>query len=171
LDFVAKNTGVKPDYYGAMTMSGLSNLIDFLGGIQYTVPENMYYFDSSQNLKINLQKGNQKLSGDQAVQLVAYRGYAKGNAAREDTQLGFAKAFCSTFLKLENLSRAKAILYNIYYNVETDFTDADLNALGEVIFQFDTYEQKFSRIPGSATKDGYYSVSATNAAAMFEIYK
>lgn len=171
VDFVAQQTGVKADFSGAMTMSGLANLIDFLGGISYTVPENMYYFDPVQNLKINLKKGSQVLNGDQAVQLVAYRGYAKGNSAREDTQLSFAKSFCTTFLKPENLSRAKAILYNLYYNLDTDFTEADLNALGDVIFQFNSYEQKFARIPGAATSDGFYTVSTSNAAKMLEIYK
>lgn len=169
-EFIAQETGITPDYYAAMPMHALANLIDFLGGIQYNVPEDMYYFDPTQNLKINLQKGNQLLTGDQAVQLVAYRGYDKGNVAREDTQLEFSRTFCKTFLKKENLSRMKAIMYNVYYNVETDFEEADMNALGEVIFNFDTYEQTFTRIPGSMTSQGFYAISASKAKDLFKIY-
>lgn len=169
-EFIAQETGITADYYVSMPMYALSNLIDFLGGIRYNVPEDMYYFDPTQNLKINLQKGDQLLTGDQAVQLVAYRGYANGNTAREDTQLGFARTFCQTFLRKENLSRVKAIMYNVYYNVETDFEEVDMNALGEVIFGFDSYEQTFTRIPGSTTSAGFYAISASKAKELFKIY-
>ncbi len=169
-EFVAQETGITADYYVSMPMYALSNLIDFLGGIQYTVPEDMYYFDPTQNLKINLQKGSQLLTGDQAVQLVSYRGYANGDTAREDTQLNFVRAFCSTFLRPENLSRAKAIMYNVMYNVETDFEELDMNTLGEVIFSFDSYEQTYTRIPGSTTSAGFYAISASKAKELFKIY-
>jgi LCP family protein required for cell wall assembly len=170
-DYVEQYVGIKPDYYGVMNMSALSNLIDFLGGIRYKVPQNMYYFDPTQNLKINLKAGNQLLTGDQAVQLVAFKGYSKGNAARENTQIEFAKAFCSAFLVPDNLSRAKSILYNVFYNVETDFEEADLHELGEMMFQFGSYEQSFGRIHGSANKDGYYNIDIDAAKKAFEIYK
>ncbi len=170
-EFVAQETGITPDYYAAISMSGLANLIDFLGGIPYNVPENMYYFDSSQNLKINLRAGNQTLTGDQAVQLVAYRGYAAGNAAREETQLGFAKAFCSLFLRAENLSRFKSIFYNITYNVETDFDESDLNVTGDLIFHFNEYSQVFTKIPGAPAGDVYYAISTSRAESMFSTYK
>ncbi len=170
-EFVFQQTGVMPDYYGAMTMSGLANLIDFLGGIQYKVPQNMYYFDPTQNLKINLKAGTQTLTGDQAVQLVAFRGYPNGNATREETQIGFARVFCQSFLTPENLARAKSILYNVIYHVDTDFEEMDLNTLGEVIFNFTGYAQNFSRIPGSSTKDGYYNIGSSNAKAMLQIYQ
>jgi len=169
-EFIAQETGITADYYVSMPMYALSNLIDFLGGIQYTVPEDMYYFDPTQNLKINLKQGSQLLTGDQAVQLVAYRGYANGKTAREDTQIGFARAFCTTFLRPENLSRAKAIMYNVLYNVETDFEEPDMNALGEIIFGFDGYEQSFTRIPGSTTSAGFYAISASKAKELFKIY-
>ncbi len=170
-DYVEQYVGIKTDYYAVMNMSALSNLIDFLGGIRYKVPQNMYYFDPVQNLKINLKAGNQLLTGDQAVQLVAFKGYANGNAARENTQIEFAKAFCSTFLVPDNLSRAKAILYNVFYNIETDFEEADLNELGEMMFQFGSYEQNFGRIHGSANKEGYYNIDTNAAKQAFEIYK
>lgn len=168
-EFVAREIGVTVDHYAAMSMSALENLIDFLGGIQYNVPQNMYYFDPTQNLHINLKSGPQKLNGDQVVQLVTYRGYTKGDTAREDTQLSFARAFCETFLVPANLSRAKAILYNVFYNVETDFQEMDLNELGETIFHFDAYTQSYVRIPGKAGKT-YYTLDSTKAKAMFQGY-
>ena len=168
-EFIAQETGITPQYYAAMSMSALANLIDFLGGISYAVPQDMYYFDSVENFRINLKAGMQTLNGDQAVQLVAYRGYAGGNSAREDTQIGFAKAFCATFLRAENLSRAKSMLYNIYYNLKTDFEESDLDTLGEVIFNFPQYSSSFTRVPGAKSGD-HYAINSQRARALFEPY-
>ncbi|MBQ3074844.1 MAG: LCP family protein, partial [Clostridia bacterium] len=108
-NFVQQETGVLVDHYAAMPMSAISNLIDILGGISYKVPCAMYYYDPYQNLKINLKAGEQTLSGDQVLQMLCYRGYSDGREGREDTQLGFARAFCVTFLTPDNLSRAGSI--------------------------------------------------------------
>lgn len=169
-EFVQQETGVLADYYAAMPMSALSNLIDILGGISYDVPENMYYSDPAQNLKINLKAGRQTLNGDRALQLVRYRGYAGGNTAREDTQLGFIRAFCSTFLTPSNLSRASSIFNNMYYNCATDFEASDLNQWGEAIFNLSTYSQNYTRIPGAASGK-FYAISTPRAKAMFEVYQ
>lgn len=168
--FVQQETGVLVDYYAAMPMSALSNLIDILGGISYKVPTTMYYYDPYQNLKINLKAGQQKLSGDQALQMLCYRGYSNGVEGREDTQLGFAKSFCVTFLTPANLSRAGAILNNMYYNCETDFDEGDLKELGEMLFNVSTYSQNYTRIPG-AKGSSYYAISTSRAKAMFEAYQ
>lgn len=168
-DFVKREIGVEPDYYLALSMDGLSNMIDFLGGIQFNVPENMYYFDPTQNFKINLKAGNQLLSGDGAIQLLSYRG--SGTGAREDVQISFAKTFCGAFLQSGNLSLAKSIFYNVVYNADTDFTENDLSARGSIIFNFAGYSQSYGRIPGATNSDGTYSVSASKARTMFEAYQ
>lgn len=168
-EFIVQQVGIAPQYYAAMSMSALANLIDFLGGISYKVPQDMYYFDPVENFRINLKAGQQTLNGDQAVQLVSFCGYAGGSSAREDTQIAFAKAFCTTFLRAENLSRAKAILYNIYYNLKTDFEEGDLDRLGEIIFNFPQYTHSFMRIPGAKSGD-YYTINIQRASAMFEPY-
>lgn len=168
--FVQQETGVTADFYAAMPMSALSNLVDILGGISYKVPTTMYYYDPAQNLKINLKAGEQKLSGDEALQMLCFRGYSDGAEGREDTQLGFARAFCVTFLKPDNLTRAEAILNNMYYNCETDFDQGDLKELGEMMFNVSTYTQTYTRIPG-AKNSSYYVISTQRAKAMFEIYQ
>lgn len=167
-EFVAQETGVTADFYATLSVDGLANLIDFLGGIQYNVPYAMQCFDPEINFRVNLAAGNQTLNGDKAVQLVAYA--QRGHEAREDVQLGFVQAFCRSFLVADNLSRAKAILYNLYYNVETDFEEVHLNELGEVLFNFNEYSASFERIPGKASGD-FYAINATRAKALYEIYQ
>lgn len=167
---IKEETGVLADYYAAMPMPALTNLIDILGGITYDVPCAMYYYDPEQNLKINLPAGEQKLSGDKALQMLCYRGYDDGITGREDTQLGFARAFCVTFLTPSNLSRAKAILNNMYYNCETDFNDTAYRELGEMMFNVSSYAQNYTRIPGSRGEK-FYVVNTKRAKSMFEIYQ
>ncbi len=167
-DFIQQETGVMPDYYAAMPMSAVSNLIDFLGGINYNVPQDMYYFDPTQNLKINLKAGEQTLTGDKAIQLLAYRSY--GDANRQQTQLSFVKKFCTTFFVADNLSRAGAIVNNMYYNCQTDFDEAALGAVGTMIFNFTTYSQTYIQIPGAAS-GSYYAISTSRAKSMFKIYQ
>jgi len=167
-EFVAQETGITAAFYATLSVDGLANLIDFLGGIQYNVPYAMQCFDPEINFRVNLAAGNQTLNGDKAVQLVAYA--KKGLTAREDVQLGFVQAFCRSFLVADNLSRAKAILYNLYYNVETDFEEVHLNELGEVIFNFSEYSATFERIPGKASGD-FYAINASRAKALYEIYQ
>jgi hypothetical protein len=59
----------------------------------------------------------------------------------------------------------------VVFHIDTDFEEMDLNALGEVIFNFTGYTQNFSRIPGNSTKDGYYNIGSSNAKAMLQIYQ
>ncbi|MBR2615848.1 MAG: LCP family protein [Clostridia bacterium] len=167
--FILQETGINADYYATVSMSGFANFVDFLGGVSYTVPENMYYFDPTQNLRINLKAGAQTLTGDQALQLMAYRGYKDGAVAREETQIDFAKACCEALLRPDLLSRAKAVMYSLYYNLETDFDESAMNALGEMIFHFDEYTLEAERIPGSVSGE-FYLISTSRAKKLFEIY-
>ena len=167
---IQEETGVLADYYAAMPMSALTNLIDILGGIKYKVPCTMYHYDPYQNLRINLAAGEQTLNGDQALQMLCYRGYSDGITGREDTQLGFVRSFCLSFMSPSNLSRAKAILNNMYYNCETDFSEASFKELGEMMFNLSSYAPTFTRIPG-ARGSSRYAINSSRAQSMFEIYQ
>ena len=57
-EFVAQETGITADFYATLSVDGLANLIDFLGGIQYNVPYAMQCFDPEINFRVNLAAGN-----------------------------------------------------------------------------------------------------------------
>ncbi len=169
--FVAEETGITPDFYAVFTMDGFSNMIDLLGGISYNVPQTMYYFDPTQNLMINLKAGTQNLTGDQALQLLAFCGYKDGAAAREDVQIAFAKAFCRAFLKPENIANSRNVMDNVAYHVNTNFTAADFEKYAEWIFAADSYSLAFQRIPGAGGSNGMYAISSSRSASLYEAYK
>ena len=102
--------------------------------------------------------------------MLCYRGYDDGITGREDTQLGFVRSFCVTFLTPSNLSRAKSILNNMYYNCETDFSETTYRELGEMMFNVSSYAQTYTRIPGSRGEE-FYVVNTKRSKSMFEIYQ
>lgn len=170
-DFIAQETGVMPDYYMAMSMSGFSNMVDFIGGVNYQVPEDMSSYDAERKLKVDLRAGNQTLTGDQAVQLFSYRGFQDGDTQQQKSKLGFMQNFCMAYLKSEKLAHAKSIRYNVAYHTVTDFEEKDLNQWGDVIFRFSSFSQEYARIPGAPTSAGFYAISTSRAKSLFENYR
>ena len=166
-NFLAQETGLQTDFVAVLTADGFTNMIDFFGGISYSVPQAITYTDSSRALTVELAPGNQTLSGEQALALLEYRDY--GASKREDTQISFARAFIGAFLRASNLANAKNVYYNLSYHLTTDFTSNDFNNYADWIFAADTYTVNVRRIPGGVS-DGAYSISASGSANLFERY-
>lgn len=128
---VGELTGVYPDYYVVIKWEAFGELVDAIGGVWYDVPRDMYYWDPTQDLLIDVKKGPQLLDGDKAMQVVRFRegrnGYVDGDLGRIRTQQGFMKALVNKCLDpsvlLSNLTEYIAIFQR---NVTTDL---DLNAL------------------------------------------
>jgi LCP family protein required for cell wall assembly len=94
--------GVPVDYYISMDLTGFRALVDAVGGVDFDVPQDMYYSDPEQNLYINLKKGLQKLDGNKAEQLVRYRkGYPDADLGRIRTQQKFISALGKKMLRFD----------------------------------------------------------------------
>ena len=59
---VNKITGLDIKYYVVISNNALVQLVNEIGGVEFDVPIDMNYDDSSQKLAIHLKKGKQKLS-------------------------------------------------------------------------------------------------------------
>ena len=78
------------DEYVYVNTSGFRNIIDAVGGIDYEVPQDMFYEDPEQDLYINLNAGYQHLDGLQCEHLIRYRsGYATGDIGRVELRSDF----------------------------------------------------------------------------------
>ena len=110
------------DYYVKVNFKAFRYIIDSLGGIEFDVPERMYYQDPTQDLYINLKPGLQVLDGDKAEQLVRFRGYAQADLQRVVVQQEFLKTFLKTLINKENiLSNPMVYLKTIIKYIDTDF--------------------------------------------------
>ncbi len=113
--------GIKIDYFVKMNFLGFRNIVDAIGGVDMYVPQNMDYEDPVQNLRIHLKKGQQKLDGDKAEQLVRFRGYKQGDVARVKMQQEFMKLFLQQAMNEKNILNAPTIITNLFKYVQTDF--------------------------------------------------
>ena len=164
ISHVEKDFGIKIDHYAAITTKGLDQLVDAAGGVDLTVPIDMYYNDPAQDLHINLKKGYQHLDGEQAVQFVRFRhGYSNADIGRLDAQKLFLAAFSKKLQGMSYLQLSAKILPVLVSN--KNFT-TDMN--GMQMIQFGLAAQKINMaaidvqtMPGEGfTIDGqsYYSV-------------
>lgn len=132
-------TGLDIKYYVVVKTEALIKLVDVIGGVTFNVPIDMNYDDTSQNLHINLKKGEQVLDGDKAEQLVRFRHNNNGTSYPEDygdndigrmrTQREFVLQVIKQTARPENIFKIGEILKvaeeyvitNIDFNVITDY--------------------------------------------------
>ena len=70
---------VPVDYYVRVDFEGFTKIIDELGGIKVEVDRNMRYVDTADGTDINLKKGEQVLSGKEALDFVRFRESMEGH--------------------------------------------------------------------------------------------
>lgn len=161
LEAVNKITGLDIEYYAVVKTEALIELVDAIGGVTFNVPMNMFYNDPTQDLQINLKKGEQLLDGDKAEQLVRFRHnddgttypeeYGGEDSGRMRTQREFIMATIKQTAKPENIFKLgqileiaeKNIITNIDFNVAKDYLP--------YIVEFSTENMLTATLPGANT--------------------
>lgn len=116
-------TGLDISYVAAVNTNGFNDIIDIVGGVDFYVPQDMYYSDPYQDLLINLKEGQQLLNGDKAEQLVRFRKYGGDtppDKQRMKVQHDFLRALSSQMLSIKSLSTIKELMTKAYEMIETD---------------------------------------------------
>ena len=141
---VSKLTGIVPNYYVMVQWEAIGELVEAIGGVWFEVPFDMDYDDPTpgQDLHIHLKAGYQKLSGDEAMQLVRWRknntGSSGGDVARIAIQQDFLKAAIDQCLKPEILLKAPSLVQIFMNNVDTDLSIGNILALAQRAAGVDT---------------------------------
>ncbi|MCD7854637.1 MAG: LCP family protein [Clostridiales bacterium] len=155
--YVGALLGINIDYYALVDFDAFTYLIDSIGGIEYDVPMDMYYYDPEFDFLIDLKAGVQTLNGEQAEQLVRFRkGYANQDLGRVSTQQDFVKALISELVKKENiLSNPTAYITAAIKYVKTNIGVTDAVKYFSVLSSFDADGIDNFTVPGtSAVLDG-----------------
>lgn len=154
-------TGIQPDFYVKVDWAAIGGLVDAIGGVEYEVPNDMNYDDPAQDLHIHLSAGQQKLNGDQAMQLVRWRknndgtSNSVGDIGRIDIQQDFLKSVARQTLKISNIFRLPALIGVFQDSVESDLSFANLLWFGTQFLGPDLEENlHFTVLPGNI--DGSY---------------
>lgn len=165
-------TGLDIEYYVVVKTEALIKLVDVIGGVTFDVPIDMDYDDTSQNLHIHLKKGEQKLDGDKAEQLVRFRHnndgtsypaeYGDNDLGRMRTQREFILQVVKQTAKPENIFKIGEILdvakeyviTNIDFNVAKDYIP--------YVVEFNTDNLLTETLPGTVP-----SLNKTNNVSIF----
>lgn len=124
-DIAEEITGLDIEYTAAIDIDSFKDLVDTIGGVEFYVPERMWYRDDYQDLYIDLQEGLQLLDGDKAEQLVRNRRFKKSVPApdkqRIKIQQDFLIAMSNKILKIRDFEQIKDLASTAYDLVKTDF--------------------------------------------------
>ncbi len=117
--------GFVPDFYVCIDLNAFVKIVDAVGGITIDVPMNMVYDDPTQNLHINIKKGEQSLGGKEALKFARYRkgNYGKGvitDYQRIQNQHAVIKAVLSKLIRPENILKISEFIEIFNENVSTD---------------------------------------------------
>lgn len=123
--------------YVRMDLTAVEAVIDALGGVTFTVPQDMYYSDPYQDLFIDLKAGKQTLSGKDAVGLLRYRrGYPEGDLKRIEVQQTFLLELFRQKCNPAYLKEIPAVMDAIKGHVTTNLIAEDVVKYGEELYHF-----------------------------------
>lgn len=163
LEDINELTGLKIKYYVTISNNALVELVDEIGGVEFDVPIKMDYDSKKQNLHIHLNKGKQKLNGEQAEGLVRFRhnnngtsypsSYGDNDYGRMKTQRDFIKAVAKQTLKLKNITKINELMDITKKNVKTNIKDWSIvKDYIPYAVEFNTENMKTATIPGTSRR-------------------
>lgn len=126
---LAQLLGFEMDGYLLVDLNAFKAAVDLVGGVEFDVPQDMYYDDPSQDLHIDLKAGRQRLDGEHAMQLVRFRkGYASQDIQRTKVQQAFLLALMDQTIRVESLTKLKE-----YAEIFSTYAVTDMN-VGNLLY-------------------------------------
>lgn len=119
---VREVSGIKIHDFVKVNFKAVEEIVDKLGGIKFDVPQDMDYDDPYQDLSIHLKAGEQKLNGEEALQLLRFRNYPMADIQRTKVQRDFIQAAFDQKAKFIYIFRIPSIMNSISKNVETSIS-------------------------------------------------
>lgn len=157
MEYVSECIGFRPDGYMLIDLNVFVELVDLMGGVRFDVPCDMYYNDPTQDLYINLQAGEQKLNGEQAMGVVRFRsGYAMADLERVNVQRDFLSAALHQWVSVKNLWKLPKALSLLLDHTLTDLSTANLLWMAESVVFCGTGDMMMTTIPHGLSGDGGY---------------
>jgi LCP family protein required for cell wall assembly len=126
-DLIEELFGITIHDYAYVNTKGFREVVDLFGGVEINVPIRMKYDDPMQDLYIDLEKGIQRLNGEQAEWFVRFRqGYnEKGefknysDTFRKENQNEFLKAFFKQHVNVKNVGKIDELVKLLGNNIKT----------------------------------------------------
>lgn len=153
---VSQFLGVDIDGYITILPTGLTNIVDSLGGVKVYVDQNMFYTDNWGHFKINLKKGLQKLDGYQAQGYVRFRHDKLGDIGRIKRQQEFLKILFRKLASPSSLVRLPVILDTVSKSFRTDLGFYEMLKIGNMARMSEKNDIAIKTLPGSSPGSSPY---------------
>jgi len=168
-------TGLRIDYHVCVSVEELEAVVNEIGIVDFNVPCSMEYVDEFQDLVIDLPKGNTRLAGSGAAQLLRFNGYTGGSENRGTTTVKYIMALMSRAASPSNKTSVAQLYEKIYELVDTNLTVEFLLENVDLIFSYSDYNCYELTYPGkyTADEDGnqIFEPEIKNAINMFYSYR
>ena len=174
LNAVNELTGLDLQYYAIVQTEALIELVDAIGPIEYYVPTDMNYDDTSQDLHIHFEEGLQEIDGQEAEELLRFRKnndgtsfpseYGDNDIGRMRNQREFITAVVEQTVKLENITKLGSILDIASRNLITNLNFDILKDYLPYAVEFSTENLQTASLPGSVP-----NLSQTNGVSIFVV--
>lgn len=154
-DSIKQLTAIDINYYFVLNIETVRDVIDYLGGVYYNLPVDIYYIDYGQKFYVDIKAGYQLYNGAMAEQLLRFRKYNDWyNATAEQleyyggsdmnrmrTQIDFIKAAISQKFTLKYLTNINSILSILMERTDTNInTDTMMSILSDTILAIDKFK-------------------------------
>ena len=154
--------------YVRMDLTAVEAVIDALGGVTFTVSQDMDYDDPYQNLSIHLQAGEQTLSGKDAVGLLRYRkGYPEGDLKRVEVQQAFLLELFRQKCNPAYLKEIPAVMDAIKGHVTTNLIAEDVVKYGEELYHLKQNGMDAVEMYTLQNGDMYYETAQEGGMSLF----
>ena len=174
VEAVNELTGLDLQYYAIVQTEALIELVDAIGPIEYYVPTDMNYDDTSQDLHIHFEEGLQEIDGPEAEELLRFRKnndgtsfpeeYGDNDVGRMRNQREFITAVVEQTVKLENITKLGTIIDIASRNL---ITNLDFNILKDYLpyaVEFSTENLQTASLPGTVP-----NLNQTNGVSIYVV--
>ncbi len=165
---VSEFLGIKIDGYVVVKLASCPDIIDAIGGVDIDVEKRMHYVDKEQGLTIDLQPGEQHLTGEQAMQYVRYRD-SLGDEGRVQRQLKFVKALGQSAMSASNVLRLPSIIRTCYAGVDTNIGLSEALRIAATAMKTYDLGMNTNMLPGEGEYIDRVSYFVPNLEAMYEL--
>lgn len=140
--------GVRVHYYLKMGAESFAQLVDAVGGVWVDVEQDMHYQDWWGGFSVNLKKGRQLLTGDQAMGYARFRMDALGDIGRVQRQQKVIRALFARMREPQTVLRFPQLLHWFRTRVHTNLDIQKVLTLGWFLHGIGTDHIRTATLPG-----------------------
>jgi len=145
--------GIQIDGFVVLHPKGIITLIDAIGGIKMYVDKDMYYVDKVGGLNINLKKGWQTLSGEEANGFLRFRMDPLGDINRIQRQQGFAEALIKNLVQPQNIWKIPIFASIAKENIKTSLPLKTIFKIGNFARYLTKDDIRMMLVPGDFSEE------------------